>query len=391
MSEEKDGSTYKVPLTTIREIKPHPNADKLEIAIVYGFEVVVQKDRYKTGDPVIYIPIDSILSSRVESILFPADSKIKLNRSRVRQIKIRGYYSQGMVVDPKDLANDKINLFKYDAYLLEEDLSEELGITKYNPPEALYQQNKGSVKKRDKRFENPFFHKYGGIDNAKWYPDLFEENEVVSITEKIHGSNIRCGLVPTVANTPFKKLLKTLNLLPSHEWVYGSNQVQLQERASWWRFWNRYKGFYGSDVYGAVLKKYRVKDKLKPGEVVYGEIYGDGIQGGYNYGCKPGEHKLVLFDLMIQTGTSSDYVSPDDFFKFCEERGFPRVPELYRGPFGKELAKNLTLGDSVLEPSQKVREGIVIKPVVETTCHMGRKMLKMLSEVYLSKEQSDFH
>lgn len=384
MSEEKDGSTFKVPLTTIKEIFPHPNATALEYAKVYDFNVVVRKNEYKVGDEVIYVPIDSVLPLNLETKIFGPESKIKLNKSRVKQIKIRGHYSQGMIINIDDVVEflgiDRVR--RLGSYEPDEDLSFDLGITKYEPPQASYQA--GLARKRDKPRENPFFHKYGGIDNFKWYPDLFAEGEEVSVTEKVHGSNIRAGYVPFVANSLWRKLIKLLKLAPTHQWVYGSNNVQLQSR------WN-YKGFYGEDVYGKVLEKYGVKDKLKPGEVIYAELYGDGIQKNYNYGCKNGEHKLVVFDVKIQTETTSDYLSVDDFQKFCAERGFERTPELYRGPFNKEKIQELTKGDSVFVPSQKVREGAVIKPLVEVQTTIGRKLLKVISEKYLDSEQSDFH
>lgn len=375
MSEEKQGSEYKVPLTTIREILPHNNATSLEFAVVYGFKVIVAKGQYKAGDTVIFIPPDSVIPQSLEDKLFGPDSKIKLNKHRVRQIKIRGEYSQGMLVHPED--SDLI----IENYDLEDNLADALGITKYEPPQATYQT--ASVRKRDKAKENPYFHKYGGIDNFKWYPDLFHEGEMVSITEKIHGSNIRFGYVPYVANNLWRKILKFFKLTPQWEWVYGSNNVQLQQRDS-------YTGFYGEDVYGAVLKKYNAKEKVKPGEIWYGELYGAGIQQNYDYGLK-NEHGLVVFDLKLQNGSESKYVDTDLFRSIALERGFTVVPELYKGPFNKDLAKDLTLGDSVFEPSQKVREGVVVKPLIETESSIGRKMLKLISEKYLEKDQSEFH
>ena len=56
-----DGSLFKVPFTTILKVENHPNADRLEIAFVYGFQVIVQKGKYSAGNRVVYIPIDSIL------------------------------------------------------------------------------------------------------------------------------------------------------------------------------------------------------------------------------------------------------------------------------------------------------------------------------------------
>jgi hypothetical protein len=68
------------------------------------------------------------------------------------------------------------------------------------------------------------------------------------------------------------------------------------------------------------------------------------------------------------------------------------VPILYEGEFDYEQAKALTIGDSVLCPSQKVREGIVIKPEVESNHpNVGRKILKLISDQYLLGKNSDFH
>src|SRR5574338_661405 len=111
-------TTFKVPYTTILEIMPHANADRLELARVYGFQVVVQKDKYKVGDKVVYCPIDAILPQNLEDNLFPPDSKIKLNNHRVRQIRIRKLASQGMLINTEDL-RDFIDV---DSLELEQDL-----------------------------------------------------------------------------------------------------------------------------------------------------------------------------------------------------------------------------------------------------------------------------
>jgi RNA ligase (TIGR02306 family) len=374
-------SNHKVTITTVQEVITHPNADKLCIYRIYGWHIIGAKDKYNIGDKVVYISIDSILSLEVEKIIFGPDSKIKLHKSRVRQIKIRGVVSEGLIGDPVSLGVDHLPV--------ETNVSEILNIKKHEPELPSYQANSGPLK-RDKPKENPYFHKYGGLDNAKWYPTLFEPGEPVSITCKIHGSHIRCGWAPVVANTWYKKLLNKVGLLPSHEWVYGSNNVQLQKRTGWFR---NYKGYYGGDVYGAALKKAGIKEKLKPGEMLYGELYGDGIQKDYNYGCKAGEHKLVWFDLKMQTETSSEYLSPNLFRMICKERDLACVPELYNGPYiSPEHVKSLTVGDSILCPSQKVREGVVIKPLTETPDSViGRKVLKVISEKYLEGDQSDYH
>lgn len=379
---EKTGSTFKVPLTEIVDIIPHPKADRLEVAIIYGFQVIIQKGRYKVGDEVIYVPIDSILPQNIEDKLFPPESKIKLTKHRIRQIKIRGLASQGMIIDPLEI-NEFVDTAHHE---LEDDLAQALGITKYEPPQESNPVVSTNIKK-SKPLENSNFHKYGGLDNIKWYPQLFKEDEIVVLQEKIHGTNARAAIMPFQANTWWKKLLKFFGQQPTSEFCYGSNNVQLQNRSS-------HKGFYGEDVYGKVFKQLNVKEKLKFGETIYGEIYGDGIQKNYSYGCKQGEHKFVLFDVRIlQADGTTKWLNPDEVAAFAKERGFDMIPELYRGPYKSlEFVKSFTIGNSVLAPSQKVREGVVVKALTEYDQYGHNRALKVISEDYLSDENNtDFH
>src|SRR5574340_1044228 len=94
-------STLKVEICEIKSVEPHTNADRLEMVQVLGWFCVTGKGNFKPGDKCIYFPIDSILPESVETTLFGPDSKIKLSKSRIRTIKIRGNISQGMVCTPE--------------------------------------------------------------------------------------------------------------------------------------------------------------------------------------------------------------------------------------------------------------------------------------------------
>lgn len=375
-------STFRTPVSIIREINPHPNADSLEYAKVYDFDVIVKKNSYVVGDTVLYIPIDSILPNWLEERIFPVGSKIKLNKSRVRQIRIRGHASQGMLVNISDIRD------KVDGNLEEgQDLSEILGITKYEPPTPTFQQNGPRVRKeRNRSYENPYFHQYGGLENAKWYPDLFIEGQQVVYQVKIHGTNFRASKSPYVPKTLIEKILNFFKLLPSHQFCFGSNQVQLQTKSK------PYTGFYEENVYARIAKQYDLENKLKPNETVYGEIYGPGIQKGYHYGIPEGELRLAVFDVKILSDDkqSTRWLNVHELSEWCASRGLPMVPVLYQGPHNKVLAKEFTLGDCI--GGQKVREGIVIRDPFETVCFMGKKVLKLISEDYLdNKNNTDFH
>jgi RNA ligase (TIGR02306 family) len=366
-------TTYKVPYTSILAIDPHNNAERLEIATVYGFQVIVSKGRYKVGDKAIYIPIDSILPEDLEKRLFPEDSKIKLNNHRVRQIKIRGLASQGMLINPEE-----ISAIVNPEYLKDEqDLKAILNVRKYEPPAPRVRGPAGKPGGRQRKGEHPLFHKYNGLDNIKWFPNKFNEQTSVVIQEKLHGTNARASLLPYQNNTLWKRLKKFIGIAPDTEECYGSNMVEISAKSN-------YSGFYGEDVYGKVFQSIDVFSKIKLGESVFGEIVGPGIQKGYSYGLKA--HKFILFDVkVLQSNGLQIWLSPDEVEVFAKERGFDHVPVLYKGPFNKELAYSLTKGKSEFhDKSEKVREGIVIKAAQNYSVEGNKNALKWVSEDYLA-------
>lgn len=377
-------SLFKVPITTIKSISPHFNAERLEIATCYDFNIVVGKNQFIPGERVIFVPIDSILPKTLEDKIFPETSKIKLNKSRVKQIKIRGYPSQGLIITTGDVEE----LFNINLQHINNEtcIAELLGITKYEPPVPEYQKAR-SGQPRNTSSDHPLFHEYGGCENIKWFSELFNDNEEVVVQEKLHGSNIRAGMLPTQVNGLWKKILNFFNVLPKYERVYGSNRVQISTKSN-------YKGYYGSDIYGSVLYKVKAFEKIKHGEIIYGELIGHGIQKNYTYGHEK-DHHFVLFDVKIlQPDGTFKWLSPEAVELYASERGFDIVPTLYNGLFNKEYIYTLTKGDSVYCPQQKVREGIVIKSKYnynDDSMPSHKKALKWISEDYLSKDQSDFH
>jgi len=377
---EDGGSLYKVPLTTILELNPHNNAERLELATVYGFQVIVRKGQYKVGDKVIYIPIDSLLPQWLEDEVFPPDSKVKLHHHRVRQIKLRGLASQGMLLDPVDVTS-KVNP---DYLKLEQDLAAILGVTKYEPPQRGPSHTQGLAKNRNKKHEHPLFHKYNGLSNIKWFPNMFKGGDQVVLQEKLHGTNARASVLPFMANTWRKKLKKLFGLASKTENCYGSNNVDISAATE-------YKGFYGEDIYGKCFSAMDVFSKLKVGEIVYGEIIGPKIQAGYEYGLS--EHRFVVFDAkVLQEDGKFRWLNPSEVETFCKERGFEYVPVLYIGPYNQELTYGLTKGPSAYDAKTKVREGLVVKAAEGYDVDGNKKALKWVSEDYLSDDKNtDFH
>ena len=371
---------HKVLLAKVEEILPHTNADRLEVVRVLGWYTITQKGAFKVNEPIIYIPVDSILSEELETLLFPPDSKIKLDKRRVRAIKIRGTVSQGMVIPLKELVG---NYPKLATKKLGDDVAEIINVTKYEPPQPPAYMGGNQVIKRK---INPHFKEYTDINKVQFYPNVLMENEEVYVSEKIHGCSSRWGYLPTEPNTLLKKIRQFLHILPQYEWVYGSHKVQLQDKPK------NHKGYYSENVYYIIGEQYNLKDKLEDGVVLYGEIVGKGIQKGYTYGHNE-DYAFYAFDISI----NGEYLNPAEFMKYCDRYNIPRVPVLYEGPYSTKLAWELASGPSMImerdKTTQPIREGCVVKPVVNRVSpHCGRVMFKFINPEYLLiKENTDFH
>ena len=120
-------------ITDIRSIE---GADKIELASVGGWNVVVAKDvEHKVGDMVVYCEIDSFLPIRDEFEFLRKSSYKKMGDQegfRLKTIKLRGQVSQGLILPISVLP---ITQFATASDLAEGmDVSHMLGIVKYEPP-----------------------------------------------------------------------------------------------------------------------------------------------------------------------------------------------------------------------------------------------------------------
>ena len=378
----EETTKFIVPVTNILDVQRHPNAHSLDIVKCFDYNIVTRRDQYKKNDSVIYIPIDSILPRELEEQIFPIGSKITLHKSRVKQIRIRNFASQGMVI-----SLDDVKKYFNEMPTIGDNVAEILGITKFEPEEKFFGANQPKSKKeRNKSWENAYVHQYGGLTNFKFYAqtDLFTKGQEVVYQEKIHGTNGRAAMMPYIPKNLWQRFLKLIGKVKDYQFCYGSNTVQLQTKP--------FSGFYDTNVYAEACAKYDLATKLEPNETVYFEIYGSGIQKGYTYGHAEGERSIVVFDVKVLSDDrkSTRWLSVDELTEWCKKNTLPMVPILYRGPHSNEAAQLYTKGDSIIG-GQKVREGIVIRDPNETVCYYGKKFFKLLSEEYLDGDQSDFH
>ncbi|RWZ87241.1 MAG: hypothetical protein EO766_11995 [Hydrotalea sp. AMD] len=175
-------------------IKDHPNADRLDLGNIgspEGWQVVIAKGRFQTGDLVAYIGENAVVPDDIlkyygywnenKDIGMLAGSK----GNRVKAIRLRDAFSLGIVLPIVECKEGWYKLphtpeEQYTGYFkLDEDVSEILGVTKYEPPIPTHMAGEvcnliGYTLKFD-------------IENYKKYPTLINHGEEVIFTEKIHG------------------------------------------------------------------------------------------------------------------------------------------------------------------------------------------------------------
>lgn len=361
-----------VEICKIEKLDNHPNADRLEIATVKGWQCIVQKDIYSIGDKVIYFPIDSILPPNVEEKIFGPDSKVKLTKSRVKTIKLRGIISQGLVVP--------ITVFEIDnSTPTGTNVKEMLGITKYEIKQKV--PNIMSGKTTGKRSENINFSKYTSINHLKNFP-TFLDNKEVCVREKIHGTNFRASILKRTPHTLFQKIKdwlerKILFQDNEYEFCYGSHNVQLKKA-------DKKGGFYPKNVYWEMVEKYSIENLIKNIKkkypdwnniILYGEVYGDGIQKNYSYGCIKDEKKLVIFDIKVD----DEYLGENDLERICKEFNLEMAPIIYKGIYDIDKITELNTGNSVMVPEQKIIEGVIIRTILDK----NRDIFKFINPEYL--------
>lgn len=116
----------------ITEMREHPNADALELAIIGGWQLVTAKaNGFKVGDAVVYLEIDSWVPTEIADFLSKGKPPREFNGvkgERLRTIRLRGQLSQGLILPiPAELSD--INLESLDEDGI--DVTDRLGIQKW--------------------------------------------------------------------------------------------------------------------------------------------------------------------------------------------------------------------------------------------------------------------
>ena len=346
---ENGFSNYRATFTKIDAIFPIEGADRLVRAVVCGRDVVISKD-LPLDNIYVYIPIETSLSHKFlsKNNLYRVSSEsYQLNENfdqvttfldqgkslselsdmggffeksgRVKQIRIRGQWSQGYLADIPSLKKAYPEL---DQYMIDEFeelagesfdvIGDEVFCEKYlvggkKPVEQKvndqkhYQQRSRNLRRASVLVPGQFKYHYDTTHFEEHYKK-FRPTDDVSISVKVHGSsgifaNVLCYKQPT---NKFQKVVYSIFRPKEYRLLYASRTKIRNEKV--YDTPRQANYFYGSDIWGPVRDL--LADHIDPGMIVYGEIVGyvNGttrmIQKGHDYGCAPGQWKFMPYRIV---------------------------------------------------------------------------------------------
>ena len=318
----------------VDEIRPIEGADRVEVAIVNGWHIMVRKDQFKPGDLAVYFEIDSKV---------PAEEPFMFLEPKHFKIKTQKYFkgtviSQGLLMSFEDFGWEK------DAYKLGDFLTQKLKVTY-----AVEEDNARKASSVDKY--KKMAQRHGKLFSHQPFRWLMRRTWGKKILFMFFGktSDKKTGWPAWVAKTDEERvenmpwILENKNPWVATEKIDGTSTTFTMKRGKFGKndfyvcsrnvvFDKPDKNcFYDTNVYIEMAEKYDVENVLASilsdnpdldWVTLQGETYGAGIQKR-DYGLK--EHRFMGFNFITSKEGRWDSVRAA---KFMTQYSIPWVPIL---------------------------------------------------------------
>jgi RNA ligase (TIGR02306 family) len=285
-------------IETIKEVAPHPNADRLDIVRVLGYDAIVGRDAYKAGDRCVFIQPDTVLP--VDREWAQESLKYLKGGNRLRAVRLRGEWSMGLVM-PTGILGPLGNA------LAEDDpdgteVSGILGVTKYEPPLPRDLKAKGNLPRGLPRTDEE------GWQNLRHLYRLI--GQPVDVTLKIDGSSFTAYCIlpgPTdhavLTGITSRSMDLELNLKEgANPWL---------EAAALTNVLPKLQGYCESHGVSLALR---------------GEVYGHGMQAGAHNPHSKVSRGVAFYSVWnFDTREYEGRDSPHYYRRVCEALGLPEV------------------------------------------------------------------
>lgn len=391
---------YCAYITTIKEIRKHSNADRLQCATIFGSNVIVDMS-YKEGMKIIYFPVDGQLSAEFatdNNLVRKKDENgnniggyLDPEKRNITALKLRGEKSDGLVLPIRVLEKytdiSKLNDGDQITVLDGHEICRKY-IPKQNTRIRNSEYNKaGNRKEKKEKVSYPYFAEHTDTAQLAYNQKAFKPGDTIYLTQKLHGTSFRVSNAIEVTKKKRPNWIKRLfgaddKVVTQYNIVSGTRRTTLRSYDG---------GFYGSNEF---RKKYNDMfiGKLPKGMTVYGEIVGwvnettpimprcknskvkdkefsrqYGDETIFTYGCEPGENDCYIYRITMcnEDGVVVELPTEETMF-WCERLGVKYVPLLDKFLFTtwEDLNKRCEPYLDVPEPlsnGRHVTEGVVVR------------------------------
>ena len=396
-------------IVKVNKLRPHGNADRLQIADFFGNETCVPLD-VAIGDKGIYFPTDlqlSVAFCEANNLVRKKDDAgneiggfLDPDKRNVKTIRLRGEPSDGIYLPISALEFTGVDLDSLEVGTTIDSINGVEICRKYIPRtkgnnKTAPQGNKVRKKKAPKA---PLFMEHADTEQLAYNLHAFKPGDQIEITLKMHGTSGRTGYLPVLQGYKRSLLDRILRRegTPIYNWGYvsGTRRVVLDSYEG---------GFYGDNSFREKHSK-TFEGKLLKGETVYYEITsftdtGVPIMGQgkvpkeaqdtygkemiFHYGLNEGSDIYVY--RMTMTNEDGEVVEyTPDFMRYrCEQIGVKTVPVFWKGYLGGEncpyadecTAEDCNVGECVKHIAENyydgpdpvgkthIREGVVVRIV----------------------------
>lgn len=350
-------------IKAISDIIPIEGKDRIVLAMVDGWSVIVKKDEFKIGDKCVYVEIDSVLPAK------PEFEFLAKNNYRIKTMKMAGVISQGICFP--------LSILPENEYKFEDDVTEVIGIKQYEKtmdkevetndvPAKVKRYPKFLMrfkwfrklvlpKKRQKSF--PDFISKTDETRIQNMPFILKDKREWIATEKIDGQSGTFCLVRHKSRIPLIK--------DKFEYIVCSRNLRLgaKDNSSYWR----------------VSDKYQIENALRNmiGDrewiALQGECIAPNVQGNK---YKVNEPDLYIFNLIYPSGRMNSLTAQS----ICNQHGLKFVPIVatdYVLPDTVNEVLDYAHGQSKLH--ETLREGLVFRS------KDGKQSFKAVDPLFLLK------
>lgn len=348
----------------INSIIPIEGKDRIVLATVLGWTVIVQKD-FKVGDKVVFAEIDSVFPEK------PEFEFLRSKKFRIKTMKMAGVISQGIVFP--------LSILPEGEYNIGDDVTEILGITQYEPTmdkeEVDTENNKTPAKKYPEfLMRMAWFRKLVlPKKQAKGFPSFISKTDETRIQNAPFYLNIDCKWIATEKVDGQSGSFTLQRVKGKHFWNKDTYDFAVCSRNL--RKWKK-----DTSSFWSVAEKYNIEEVLHKliGDnewvAIQGECVASNVQGNKYHVTEP---DLYIFNLIYPSGR----VGSVEAKKIVNDLGLKFVPILSEdAPIkGMTVPEVLEYATGKSQLYDTLREGIVFRS------EDGKQSFKAVSPEFLLK------